>query len=86
MPEPVPGAPGATLAARVVEALPSALFRVELQREGRPQATVHVAAESGLLRVRPGDEVLVQLSPVDPGRGRIVGRQAAPDRLRERME
>ena len=77
MPEPIPGGPGAPLAARVVEALPSALFRVELERAGRPQATVHLAAESGLLRVLPGDEVLVQLSPVDPGRGRIVGRQGA---------
>jgi translation initiation factor IF-1 len=62
-----------SLAARVVEALPSALFRVELLAEGRPRATVHLAPGSGVLRVREGDEVLVQLSPVDPGRGRIVG-------------
>jgi translation initiation factor IF-1 len=75
MPEIASDGPGPTLAARVVEVLPSALFRVELQRAGRPQATVHLAAGSGLLRVRPGDEVLVQLSEVDPGRGRIVGRQ-----------
>lgn len=63
-----------TLAARVLEALPSALFRVELLSEGRPRATVHVEAGTGPLRVREGDEVLVQLSPLDPGRGRIVGR------------
>jgi translation initiation factor IF-1 len=61
------------LPARVVEILPSALFRVELSAPGRPQATVHLAPEAGLLRVRPGDAVLVRLSPVDPGRGRIVG-------------
>ena len=63
----------AGLAARVVEGLPSGLFRVELLSAGRPQATVHVAAGSGPLRVREGDEVLVQLSPTDPARGRIVG-------------
>jgi len=61
------------LAARVVEILPSALFRVELVSQGRPLATVHLAPEAGLLRVRPGDTVQVQLSPKDPGRGRIVG-------------
>ena len=72
MPEPAAEAPA--LAARVVELLPSALFRVELAGQGRPQATVHVAPEAGMLRVRAGDEVLVRLSAVDPGRGRIVGR------------
>ena len=64
---------GNTLAARVVEGLPSGLFRVELLSAGRPRATVHVASGSGPLRVREGDEVLVQLSPTDPARGRIVG-------------
>ena len=59
-------------AARVVEGLPSGLFRVELLRAGRPRATVHVDAGSGPLRVREGDEVLVELAPADPGRGRIV--------------
>ena len=63
------------LAARVVEGLPSGLFRVELLSAGRPKATVHVAG-AGPLRVRAGDEVLVQLSPADPGQGRIVGHLA----------
>lgn len=77
MPERVAG-PGRALAARVVEALPSALYRVELLTEGRPRATVHVDAGSGPLRVREGDEVMVRLSEGDPGRGRIVGLRAAP--------
>jgi len=72
MPEPAAEVPA--LPARVVELLPSALFRVQLAGQGRPQATVHVAPEAGMLRVRAGDEVLVRLSAVDPGRGRIVGR------------
>jgi translation initiation factor IF-1 len=74
MPE-AAGGEAPALSARVVEILPSALFRVELAGQGRPQATVHLAPEAGLLRVRPGDAVLVRLSPVDPGWGRIVGLQ-----------
>ena len=61
--------------ARVIEALPNALFRVELLGERRGRATAHVAGSSGLLRVRPGDEVVVELLPYDMTRGRIVGRR-----------
>jgi translation initiation factor IF-1 len=60
--------------ARVLEQLPNALFRVELQTEARPQATVHVAASSGLLRILPGDVVVVEVAPYDRSRGRIVKR------------
>ena len=59
---------------RVVEQLPHALYRVELASEGRPEVTAHAAGDAGLLRIRPGDRVLVELSANDPGRGRIVGR------------
>ena len=61
------------MTARVMEALPSALFRVETLGEsgGRRQATVHCAA-SDALRVRPGDVVVVEFSPFDLSRGRIV--------------
>ncbi len=61
--------------ARVVEALPNALFRLELLTGERPRVTAHVAPEASLLRVRPGDGVLVELSAYDPGRGRIVARR-----------
>ena len=57
------------LAARVVEILPSALFRVELVSLGRPLATVHLAPEAGLLRVRPGDTVQVLRLPPAGGTG-----------------
>jgi translation initiation factor IF-1 len=66
---------GVEVNARVLEGLPNALYRVELETESRPQATVHVAAGSGLLRVLPGDAVVVELAPYDPGRGRIVRRR-----------
>ena len=57
--------------ARVMEALPSALFRVETLEGRRREATAHCAA-SDALRVRPGDVVVVEFSPFDLSRGRIV--------------
>lgn len=65
-----------TVDARVVEALPNALFVVELQTEGRPRVTAHVPGSAGLLRVLPGEEVVVELLPYDMTRGRIVRRRA----------
>jgi|RhiMetdeSRZDD1v2_1073273.scaffolds.fasta_scaffold1891112_2 translation initiation factor IF-1 len=64
--------------ARVLEGLPNALFRVELEAGSRRQATVHLAAGSGLLRVLPGDVVVVELAPYDRSRGRIVRRLPPP--------
>jgi len=58
--------------ARVVEALPGALFRLELMEGTRQQLTAHAAAESGLLRLLPGETVVVEISSRDAGRGRIV--------------
>ncbi len=59
--------------ARVMAALPSALFRVETLGETgrRREAIAHLAA-SDALRVRPGDVVVVEFSPFDLSRGRIV--------------
>jgi translation initiation factor IF-1 len=61
--------------ATVREAMPNALFRVELATEKRASVTAHVAGESSLLRLRPGDEVVVEIAPYDAGRGRIVRRR-----------
>jgi translation initiation factor IF-1 len=65
-----------TVNARVVEALPNALFRVELLTERRSQATVHAAGVGALTRLLPGQEVVVELMPYDPTRGRIVRRRS----------
>ena len=57
---------------RVVEPMPNALYRIELETGHRIVAHVAPAARLRFLRVIPGDRVRVEVSPVDPGRGRIV--------------
>ncbi len=59
-------------AATVIELLPNATCRIEL--ESRRQVLAHAAgaAVKNFVRVRPGDRVWVEISPHDPGRGRIV--------------
>ena len=61
--------------ATVREALPNALFRVELASGERAALLAHVAGDASLLRLRPGDRVLVEVAAYDAGRGRIVGRR-----------
>jgi translation initiation factor IF-1 len=60
------------VAGTVLELLPNATCRVEL--ESRHQVLAHAAgaAVKNFVRVRPGDRVCVEVSPLDPGRGRIV--------------
>ena len=62
------------LEATVREALPNALYRVELVIGARSSLVAHVAGDSSLLRLRPGDRVWVEIAPYDAGRGRIVRR------------
>jgi translation initiation factor IF-1 len=59
---------------RVVEPMPNALYRVELDTGHRIVAHVAPAARLRFLRVIPDDRVRVEVSPLDPGRGRIVGK------------
>jgi translation initiation factor IF-1 len=59
--------------AKVVEILPSLTYRVELEGS-RAGVIAHLARarERNFVRLRVGDEVLVELTAGDPGRGRIV--------------
>jgi translation initiation factor IF-1 len=62
---------------RVVEQMPNALYRVELENESRALVTAHVSGgAAGILRVLPGDGVVVELMPYDMTRGRIVRRRS----------
>ena len=61
--------------ATVDETLPNALYKVTLEDSRRSRATVHVSGRSSLLRILPGDRVVVELTPYDISRGRIVRKQ-----------
>ena len=56
----------------VVELMPSAVVKVKLENESVVLAHAAGAAKTNFMRVRPGDRVQVELSPHDPGRGRIL--------------
>jgi translation initiation factor IF-1 len=58
--------------ARVVEELPSLLYRLELDNRQKVLATGTGATERNWVRLVEGDRVEVELSPADPTRGRIV--------------
>ena len=61
-----------TVEAMVVELLPSAIVKVKLENEAVVLAHAAGAVKTSFVRMRPGDRVQVELSPHDPGRGRIV--------------
>jgi translation initiation factor IF-1 len=56
----------------VVELMPHAVARVKLENQDLVLAHPAGTTKTNFVRVRPGDRVQVELSPHDPGRGRIV--------------
>jgi translation initiation factor IF-1 len=60
--------------ATVIETLPNAQFRVELENKHQVLAHVSGKMRKNFIRILPGDKVLVELSPYDLSRGRIVYR------------
>ncbi|MDQ3986436.1 MAG: translation initiation factor IF-1 [Actinomycetota bacterium] len=58
----------------VVETLPNAMFKVEL--DNGHQVLAHISGKMRMhyIRILPGDRVLVELSPYDLTRGRVVYR------------
>ncbi|TDY58381.1 translation initiation factor 1 (bIF-1) [Aminivibrio pyruvatiphilus] len=59
---------------KVIEPLPNAMFRVELDNGHRILAHVSGKMRLHFIRILPGDKVLVEISPYDLARGRIVYR------------
>ena len=59
----------------VIETLPNAEFRIELQNGHRVLAQVPGTMRAHFIKILPGDTVAVELSPRDVTRGRIVYRE-----------
>ena len=58
----------------VIEPLPNAMFRVELENGHKVLAHVSGKMRMHFIKILPGDKVTVELSPYDLSRGRIVYR------------
>ncbi len=59
---------------KIIEPLPNAMFRVELENGHRILAYISGKMRMHYIRILPGDRVKVALSPYDLTRGRIVFR------------
>jgi len=66
---------GIQVQGKVIETLPNAMFRVEL--EGGYKIIAHVSGKMRMyyVKILPGDKVLVELSPYDLTKGRIILRE-----------
>lgn len=60
---------------KILEALPNAMFRVEV--EGGHKVLAHISGKMRMhyIKILPGDKVKVELSPYDLTRGRIIYRE-----------
>ena len=60
----------------VIEALPNATFKVELNNPAQPVIQAHISGKLRMnyIRILPGDKVTVQVSPYDLTKGRITWR------------
>lgn len=59
----------------VVEALPNAMFRVELSNGHKVLAHISGKMRKNWIRINVGDKVKVQMSPYDLGKARITYRE-----------
>jgi translation initiation factor IF-1 len=58
----------------VVEAMPNAMFKVELQNGHQLLAHISGKLRMNYIRILPGDKVTVEMSPYDLDKGRITWR------------
>ncbi|MGX8714149.1 MAG: translation initiation factor IF-1 [Lachnospiraceae bacterium] len=59
---------------RVVEKLPNAMFKVELENGHIVLAHISGKLRMNYIRILPGDKVTMELSPYDLSKGRIIWR------------
>ena len=59
---------------QVVEALPNAMFRVELENKHIVLATISGKMRKNYIRILPGDKVTMEMSPYDLTKARITWR------------
>ena len=71
---PKPKEDAIVLEGTVVEPLPNAMFRVELENGHRVLAHISGKMRMHYIRILPGDRVQVELTPYDLSRGRITYR------------
>jgi translation initiation factor IF-1 len=70
----MPKEEGVQVEGTVVEPLPNAMFRVELENGHKVLAHISGKMRMNFIKILPGDKVTVELSPYDLSRGRIVYR------------
>jgi len=58
----------------VVEKLPNAVFQVELENGHKIMAHLSGKLRMNFIRIIPGDKVLIEMSPYDLTKGRIIWR------------
>ena len=68
---------GIVVEGTVIEPLPNAMFRVELENGHKVLAHVSGKMRKFFIRILPGDQVTVELSPYDLTRGRITYRRGS---------
>ena len=64
-----------TVEGTVIEPLPNAMFRVELENGHKVLAHVSGKMRKFFIRILPGDKVSVEISPYDMTKGRITYRR-----------
>ena len=62
------------LEGKIIEALPNAMFQVELENGHKVLAHISGKLRQNFIRILPGDKVTLELSPYDLSKGRIIWR------------
>lgn len=70
----MPKGEGIEVEGTVIEPLPNAMFRVELPNGHKVLAHVSGKMRMHYIKILKGDKVIVELSPYDLSRGRIISR------------